>query len=265
METVGEDLVLLGIRANGTIGVAAKLRFGLSGAELIRLAAMRRVDIERGRIVVLDPSPTGDALLDDALASMQDRGRPQTAKNWVARHRAGLTRRYLDRLVAAGTIRLERRKALGFIPADRWIVADAGRLAQAKARLDAIVYGSGGVSAEQAALAGLASAIGLSRLRYPGSADRAAVKRLRTVRREQSPGVVAGAVDATGAAVRDAAGPAATAATDAAVRAATDAATRAAIQAATDAAISASIDAATSAATEAAHHAASGGHGGGHH
>lgn len=221
--------------------MAAKLRFGLSGAELIRLTAMRRVDIERGRIVVLDPSPTGDALLDDALASMQDRGRPQTAKNWVARHRAGLTRRYLDRLVAAGTIRLERRKTLGFIPADRWIVADAGRLAQAKARLDAIAYGSGGVSAEQAALAGLASAIGLSRLRYPRSADRAAVKRLRTVRREQSPGAVAGAVDAT------------------------DAATRAAIQAATDAAISASIDAATSAATEAAQHAASGGHGGGHH
>ncbi|HZR51028.1 MAG TPA: GPP34 family phosphoprotein [Streptosporangiaceae bacterium] len=175
METVGEDLVLLGIRANGTIGVAAKLRFGLSGAELIRLAAMRRVDIERGRIVVLDPAPTGDALLDDALASMRGRGRPPTAKNWVARNRAGLTKRYLDRLVAAGTIRLERRKALGLIPVDRWIVADAGRLAQAKARLDAIAYGSGGVSAEQAALAGLASAIGLARLQYPGSADRAAI------------------------------------------------------------------------------------------
>ena len=256
METVGEHLVLLGIRANGTIGVAAKLRFGLSGAELIRLAAMRRVDIERGRIVVLDPAPTGDALLDDALASMQDRRRPQTAKNWVARNRPGLTRRYLDRLAGAGTIRLERRRALGFIPADRWIVADAGRLAQAKARLDAIAYGSGGVSAEQAALAGLASAIGLARLQYPGSADRAAVKRLRTVQREQSPGVVAGVADATGAAV----GAAGTAAI-----AATDAATRAAIQAATDAAISASIDAATSAATEAAHHAASGGHSGGHH
>jgi hypothetical protein len=257
METVGEDLVLLGIRANGTIGVAAKLRFGLSGAELIRLAAMRRVDIEHGKIVVLDPAPTGDALLDDALASMQDRRRPQTAKNWVARNRVGLTRRYLDRLAAAGTIRLERRKALGFIPADRWIVADAGRRAQAKARLDAIAYGSGGVSAEQAALAGLASAIGVPRLQYPGSADRAAVKRLRTVRREPPPSIVAGVVEATGAAVRDAA--------DTAVRAATEAATRAAIQASIDAAINASIDAATTAATEAAHHAASGGHGGGHH
>ncbi len=262
METVGEDLVLLAIRANGTIGVAAKLRFGLAGAELIRLAAMRRIDIERGRIMVLDPSPAGDALLDDALASMRDGRRPQTAKNWVARNRAGLTRRYLDRLVAAGTIRHERRRVLGFIPADRWIVADAGRVAQAKARLDAIAYGSGGVTSEQAALAGLASAIGLSRLQYPGSADRAAVKRLRTARREMSPGVGADVVDATGAAVRDVT----SAATDAAVHAATDAATQAAIQAATDAAINASIDAATSAATEAAHHAASGGgHGGGGH
>ncbi len=257
METVGEDLVLLAIRANGTIGVAAKLRFGLSGAELIRLAAMRRVDIERGRILVLDPSPTGDALLDDALASMQDGHRPQSAKNWVARNRAGLTRRYLDRLVSAGTIRHERRRVLGFIPTGRWIVADAGRVAQAKARLDAIAYGSGEVTSEQAALAGLASAIGLSRLQYPGSADRAAVKRLRTASREQPSGVGADVVDATGA-VRDAT----SAATQAATDAATDAATQAAIQAATDAAINASIEAAASA----AHHAASGGgHGGGGH
>ena len=261
METVGDDLVLLGIRANGKIGVAAKLRFGLSGAELIRLAAMRRIDIERGKIVVLDPAPTGDALLDAALASMQDHRRPPTAKNWVARNRVGLTRRYLDRLVEAGTIRLERRKVLGLLPADHWIVADGERLAQAKARLDAIAYGSGEVTAEQAALAGLASAIGLPRLLYPGSADRAAVKRLRTARREQSAEVV----DATGAAVRAATGTTTQAATDAAVNAATDAATRAAIQAAIDASINASIDAATTAATEAAHHAASGGHSGGHH
>jgi Golgi phosphoprotein 3 (GPP34) len=258
METVGDDLVLLGIRANGKIGVAAKLRFGLSGAELIRLAAMRRIDIERGKIVVLDPAPTGDALLDAALASMQDHRRPPTAKNWVARNRVGLTRRYLDRLIEAGTIRLERRKVLGLLPADHWIVADGERLAQAKARLDAIAHGSGEVTAEQAALAGLASAIGLPRLLYPGSAERAAVKRLRTARREQSAEVV----DATGAAVRAAS----RTATDAAVNAATDAATRAAIQAAIDASINASIDAATTAATEAAHHAASGGHsGGGHH
>jgi Golgi phosphoprotein 3 (GPP34) len=70
METLGDDLVLLSIRSDGVISTAAKLRFGLSGAELVRLAALRRVDIERGRIIILDETPTGDVLLDEALMSM---------------------------------------------------------------------------------------------------------------------------------------------------------------------------------------------------
>jgi Golgi phosphoprotein 3 (GPP34) len=236
METLGDDLVLLSILPNGVIGTAAKLRFGLSGAELIRLAAQRRVGIERGRIIMLDEAPTGDALLDEALMSMDD---GLTAKKWVARQRGDVTRRYLDGLVSAGMIRTERRKALGFIPVTGWKVLDAERLAAARARLDAIAHGSGGVDSEQAALAGLASAIGLPSLVYPGYAGRAARKR----------------VAAAGSSVAPAAHVTKTAADTA------QAAVRASIDAATEAAVSA--------ATEAAHHSAShGGHtggGGGHH
>jgi hypothetical protein len=82
METLGDDLVLLAILPNGVIGAAAELRFGLSGSELIRLAALRRVGIERDQIVALDQAPTGDVFLDEALASMQD---SPTALAWVAR------------------------------------------------------------------------------------------------------------------------------------------------------------------------------------
>ena len=67
METLGEDLLLLAVRPSGKLGATAKLRFGLSGSKLVRLAAGRRVDIVRGRIVVLDAAPTGDDLLDAAL------------------------------------------------------------------------------------------------------------------------------------------------------------------------------------------------------
>src|SRR5438128_703991 len=162
METLGEDLVLLAIRPNGTLGMAAKLRFGVSGSELVRLAAARRVDIAHGRIVVLDVAPTGDALLDAALQSMQGGGRQPTAKAWVARSRPGLVGRYLDRLAAAGVVRAERRKVLGVLPVTRWTVADTARLAQVRARLDAIASGSGSLDSAQAALAGLAGATGLT-------------------------------------------------------------------------------------------------------
>lgn len=214
------------------IGTAAKLRFGLSGAELVRLVALRRVGIEEGQLIIVDETPTGDVLLDEALASMRD---SLTAKGWVGK-RGDATRRYLERLAGAGTIRAERRKVLGMVPVTGWRVLDAGRLAEARARLDAIAHGSGGVDSEQAALAGLASAIGLPSLVYPGWAGRAARKRV---------------------------GEAGRAALDAGTRAAASVAADAATRAATDAAVQASIDAATHTAQ---HIAGDAGHaGGGHH
>ena len=255
MDELSDDLLLFAARADGTLTIPAKLRFGLAGAELVRLAAARRVDIVRGRIVVRDATPVGDPLLDEALASMTGRWREPTAKAWVARHRQGLVGRYLARAEAAGIIGADRRKALGFIPVTRWTVLDTARAAQARARLEAAAANTGTLDLAQAALAGLASAIDVTRLVFPGRAGTAARKRLRQAAKREP-----AAADATRAAqgAADAAGTAQHAATDAAVLAATDAAVSAAVDAATQAAVSA--------ATEAAHHA--GGHSGaagGHH
>ena len=262
METLGEDLILLAVRPNGNIGAAAALRFGLSGSELVRLAAARRVDVVKGRIAVLDTTPTGDPLLDAALPTMEGRGgRQPTAKAWVQRTRQGLVQGYLDRLTAAAVIRAERGTILGILPRTRWRVMDTARLAQARAKLDAVASGSSATDAEQAALAGLAHAIGLVPLIYPGGAGATARKNIKRAATSSRPATILATSDAIDAS--------AARATDAATRAATSAVTDAAIRAATDAAIAASINAATQAATDAASHAAAhhGGAaaGGGHH
>ena len=253
METLGDDLVLLSILPNGVIGTAAKLRFGLSGSELVRLAALRRVGIERDQIVVLDQAPTGDVFLDEALASMDD---SPTAEAWIAFDRDELARRYLERLAAAGTIQLERRKALGFLAVNGWTVLDPGRMAVARAPLDAIAHGTSIAGLPEAALAVLATAIGLPPLIYPGFRGSAARRRItRAARDSRSPAEMTRAVST---AVAGTPGAATLAATDAAVRAATDASVRASVDAATQAAISA--------VTDAAHHTTGGsGHAGGHH
>jgi Golgi phosphoprotein 3 len=249
METLGDDLVLLAILPNGVIGAAPKLRFGLSGSELIRLAALRRVGVERDRVVVLDQAPTGDLFLDEALASMH--GSP-SAKAWVVGSQDELVRRYLERLAAAGTIRLERRKALGLVAVDGWTVLDAGRLAAARARLDAIAYGADGADVTGVALAGLVTAIGLPPLVYPGFRGSAA--RRRIARAARGSGSAAGRTQAAGTAVTSAPDEA----TDAAVRAAADASVRASIDATAQAVIWTGGDT--------AHHAHGGsGHAGGHH
>jgi Golgi phosphoprotein 3 (GPP34) len=264
MDELPLDLLLLAVRPDGTLVIPEKLRYGLAGSELIRLAAARRVDIVRGRIVVINTARTSDPLLDEALASMAAGRREQAAKAWVARYRRGLAERYIARAESAGIIRADRRKALGFIPVTRWSVADTARAAQARARLEAAAAGTGAADPAQAALAGLASAIDVTRFVFPGRAGSAARKRLReAAKREPAAAGVTQAV--TGAAAGSVAAPV-TAATDAATRAAVDAAVRAATDAAVNAAVDAATQAAVSAAPDAAHHASGhGGAAGGHH
>jgi hypothetical protein len=264
MDELADDLLLLAARADGRLPVGTKLRFGLAGSELVRLAAARRVDVVRGRIEVLNTAPTGDPLLDDALASMTGGRRGPTAKAWVAHDRRGLVERYLARAESAGIIRAERRKALGFIPVTRWTVVDAGRAAQARARLEVVAASTGTVDSAQAALAGLASAIDVAGVVFPGLAGSAARKRLRQAAKGDaaSAGVTRAVNNAANADAARAVSDATRAATDAAIRAATDAAVQASVDAATQAAISAATDAAAHAA---AHSGAHGGAAGGHH
>ena len=218
MDQLTDDLILLAARPDGRLGVPPRLRFGISGAELVRLAAARRVDVVEDRIVVLDTAPTGDPLLDEALALMTGGERPLTAKAYIARARPRLVERYLARLKDGGMIQADRRMVLGFIPVTRWVVTDTARVARARATLQAVADSTGTVEPAKAALAGLAYAVGVASYVFPGVAGVPARKRLRD------------------AAMADPA-------TDAAVRAATDAAVMASISAATAAATSAATSA----------------------
>lgn len=269
MEALGEDILLLAIKPDGRVG-STTLRYALAGSELVRLAARRRVDVVKDRIIVLDPRPTGDPELDLALGSIVAKSRPPRAKAWVQAVRRGIVEAYQGRLEVRGIIRADRRRGfLGLGTITRWSVVDTARVADVRYRLDTIAYGAGPVDSAQAALAGLVYAVGLHKVLYPGRDGKAAQERLKAVaKRKENTAPVRSAVDGTIRASTDstnsavlAAGNAATdAATYAAIQAstaaATDAATNAAIdasiRAATDAAIAASIDAAVSASIDAA-------------
>lgn len=249
MRTLGEDIVLLAIQQDGKLAAHAKLRFAVGGSELVRLAAIRRVDVVKGRIVVLDPSPTGDPLLDTALAGIARSRRAPHAKQWVSNARTTLPEAYLDGLARRGVVRREQRKALGLFTTTRWFVVDLAQYSAARGRLDAVALSQGPVDSGQAALGGLVHAVALDHQLYPGRDGHAARDRLKRIARRDP------SVRSVQAAVRDA--------SRAAVDAATDAATDAAVHAAIESAVHASVDAAHHAAADAGH--GGGGGGGGHH
>jgi Golgi phosphoprotein 3 (GPP34) len=182
MESLGDDLVLLSIRPDkGRLGNEERIGFGLMGSELVRLAARGSASVNDGRVTVLDAAPTGDTELDAALASLAAARRPPKAQTWVGKPRRGIREAYQTRLARAGAIRIEERHFLGMAMKPRLHVTDSGRVADARARLDAIALSSGPVDITQAAYGGLAHAAGLPGMLYPGRDGRQARKRLAEV------------------------------------------------------------------------------------
>ena len=254
---LGEDLLLLSVSpVTGWIATSVQVDHGLMGSELVRLAAAGRISVAADRVIVVDRVPCGDAALDAALDSMAAARREVQPRSWVGRPRRGIRKEYLARLEAAGILRAERGTTLGIFPVTRWRIADPARVAQARARLDAVALSSGPVEVSQAAFAGLAHAVGLGALLYRGRGHRQARKRLEEI---AAGDWTAGAVSAAASdqALADALAGGAPIAAD---QAAMHAAHRAAVEAATAAAIHASV----AAAHHAAAHDGGGGHGGHH-
>jgi hypothetical protein len=229
IDSLGEDLLLLSIRPDKGDLASGWIDYGLSASELVRLAARGRIDIQADHVVVRDATPVGDAELDAALDSLVQAKQPPKAKHWIVGGWTYKGRRvvtaYLGRLVSAGALRSEKRRITG----TRWLITDPARVANARERLDAIALSPGQVDVAQAAFGGLAYAIGLAVILYPGKANRSVWQRLQQVAEGQW------TIEAvTGAAADAASGDPAGAMTQGTTRAVVQAATGAVIQAVRD-------------------------------
>jgi Golgi phosphoprotein 3 (GPP34) len=237
VDALGTDLVLLAIdTANGRIHVEYSLRYGLMGSELVRLAAAGRIDIADDRIVATEPASrsTGDLFLDTALDSIASARRPPRPSAWVGRPRPQIVSDYLARLGDWAVIVPGRRGLHA-----SWRIVNEPAAASVRSRLDTVSFGSGMISFEEAALAGLVHAIRLDHVLYPGRQYRDAHMRLKEVATGQwTASAVQRAISSVNAAQQ--------AMMHAASNAAMQAATQAAMQAAMSAALQATISATTS-------------------
>ena len=181
---LGEDLFLLSIRPrDGKLMTRGRIDLGLMGSELVRLAAAGRAGIAEGRIAVLDHTATGDTELDAALLSLTGAPFAPRPEPWVGLPRRGIRDAYAARLVSAGALRVKPSRIIG---ASRYVVIDSSRHAAARSRLDAVAQSSGlPPGSAQAALGGLACAIGLGGVLYPGRPGRDRRARLAEIARQE--------------------------------------------------------------------------------
>jgi len=181
---LGDDLLLLSSRPrDGKLMTWGRIDLGLMGSELVRLAAAGRAGIAEGRIVVLDRTATGDAELDVALLSLIDARFAPRPETWVGLPRRGIRDAYAIRLRSAGLLRVKPSRIKG---TSRYVVIDSSRVAAARSRLDAITQSGGPPAAPaEAALGGLACAIGLGGVLYPGRPGRDRRARMAEIARQE--------------------------------------------------------------------------------
>ena len=178
MVTLAEDLYLLAV--DGTTGrpliEVTHLNLGLGGALLLDLALRHRVALVDAHVTATGEAPTGDPLLDAALAAIAGEARAHGPDHWVRHLTRGARHAVKHRLIDAGVLRRDDHKILRVISVHRTHEAD-GRLHHELVDhlYGAVVLGHQPAT-ETAAVASLALAVGLEPHLFPRS-DRRAIKR----------------------------------------------------------------------------------------
>ncbi|MDQ1286747.1 MAG: hypothetical protein QG622_312 [Actinomycetota bacterium] len=209
MTLLAEDVLLLLIDdATGKM-VLDRTRVDrvLAGAVLVELLMTERAapapaggSIKPGRIVVLDPRPSGDAVLDEALERLSDKPlRPARAVEKLVK---GLRAALLGRIVQAGFVREEHRSWLGVFPTTTWPAVRPEHEAGIRRSLRDVLLHGHGPEPRIATLIALLNAVDAVPKVVPAEDRRALVRRARTIA-EGDPTALAvrEAVDAVNAAV----------------------------------------------------------------
>ncbi|MFC3493152.1 GOLPH3/VPS74 family protein [Glycomyces rhizosphaerae] len=177
MSALLEELTLLSHEsANGRAGTYLDL--GLGGAVLYELALAGRIGLDGKKVRVLDPSPTGDPLIDSRLAAIAA-DKPRSAHALVDRTAKGLLPTVRDGLVASGALRHERGKALWVFTTNRYLSNDRNATAGARTRLASAARTGRAFDPRTEALLSLVVAIRLEKTVFPDRQMRPSRKELK--------------------------------------------------------------------------------------
>jgi hypothetical protein len=164
---LAEDVLLLLVddRTGRFLVDSTRLDNVLAGAVLVELVMTERVGFasetgffKRGRMVVLNPTPPGDPVLDRALATVAA-GRPAKPEQLIARLRKGLRTTLLERLNTAGALRRSTRTVLGILPRTTWQPVDSSHRKELRTRLQDVLVADATPDARTAALVSLLAAV----------------------------------------------------------------------------------------------------------
>ena len=164
---LAEDLLLLVTDdASGRLSVpGVQADAGLGGANLVELTLLGKVDVageqdpgKPGRIIVRDPSPPGDEVLDAALQTLSARqgSKPSAVIRPLGKN---LRPALYQRLAASGVLRAGHGRALGIFPTRSWPAQDPSHEAEVRQHVTQALVQPGEPDERTAALIALLHAL----------------------------------------------------------------------------------------------------------
>lgn len=156
----------------------------VAGALLADLAMLNRIDTDPQQLVVLSREPTGDPLLDPALATIVAEPAPQSVSHWLSvfsRDRSALESSALNRLVERGILRRDEKKVLWVFGLRRYPTLDQHERIEVRTRLAALILGDDLPDPRDAVLVSLLNASHLTDRIFPGPEFAARADRIVTL------------------------------------------------------------------------------------
>ena len=103
-----EEMILLLLENDGRFTSVPdwSINYALAGGVLMDLALENRIDTDLEKLVLIDATPVGDSLLDQALADIEE-GEERDARFWVehmANRAHAIREEALSRLIALGIL-----------------------------------------------------------------------------------------------------------------------------------------------------------------
>ncbi|MYD00663.1 MAG: cytochrome P450 [Gammaproteobacteria bacterium] len=149
---------------------ARSLDLALAGAVLMDLALEDRIDTDLERLMLVDPTPFGDDILDPTLAEIAKDGRSRDTVYWLGRT-AGqgdrIRRVALARLIERGILRSEAHGLLSLVPSvsrsRRYPTADGKSVEEARLRIMRVLFSDDIPDPRDIAMIALANACGVFR------------------------------------------------------------------------------------------------------
>jgi len=183
--SIPDNLFILSIdddRNAISASVKSILCFGLAGALLAELALANKIQLEGGRLALVDATPTGDALLDGILAMITAEKKPHKLSRWVdILGRKHTVKQVAESLAGRNVIRIEKKHILWIIPYEVYPQVDASAKYWVKQQLRGIVLAGNQAEAPDIALLSLLKACRLLRLVFTRDERKSAGKKVEAL------------------------------------------------------------------------------------